>query len=153
MKKLIRSAEDIFAMSKSRSELESWIEDHTFPTMCAIARLYLFPNCTVRNHWRQEVWSKFSEMHILRRTKRLPNAGFIYSNSWRVNSQFVQNAVDWAIDHEDQLTPRDDIDIQHLSELMDSYFTWLSEILSKNRVLKTNDVYRKLDELGLYSNS
>lgn len=139
----------IYAMSKAKSDLAAWIEDHTFPTMCAIAQLYLFPEYSAKSHWRQEVWSKFGQMHILRTTKDLPSSKFIFENSWGVDKRFVEDAVDWATGHEENLTPREDIDLEYLYSLMEAYFEWASTKLSVSRALKPKDVYAKLEELGL----
>ena len=139
----------IFGMSKSRRDLGAWIEDHTFPAMCVLAQLYLFPNVSTRKYWRQELWSKFNSMHILRGTNKLPSATFIYDNSWGVNENFVQDAVNWAIVHEENLTPIDYIDVDELSAIMGTYFDWLSKKLSKSKFVLPKDVYETLDGLGL----
>jgi len=139
----------IYAMSKDRSDLAAWIEDHTFPVMCAIAQLYLFENVPYRAHWRQEVWSKFCQMHVLRSSKKLPSSDFIYDNSWGVNKGFVDDAINWAISHEYELTPRSIVDSKEVETMMDDYFIWLSNQLSNHRAIPSKDVYSKLDELGL----
>ena len=139
----------IYCMSKSKSELAGWIEDHTFPVMCAITQLYLFENCDVRSHWRQEVWANFKDMRLLRRQNKLPTSKFIFENSWKVNEVFVDDAVTWAIDHENNLICREDIDVNHLHAIMENYFKWLSDQLSTHKTISSTAVYTKLDELGL----
>lgn len=136
-------------MSTSKADLAASIESHTFPVMCAIAQLYLFPNTIYQNHWRQEVWSGLNTMDRLKGSNKLPSTEFIYKNSFEVNKNSVQDAIDWAIDHEQSLVPIDNIDVSHLTTVMDEYFQWLSEKLSYNRYLKSKDVYCKLDELNL----
>ena len=148
MKRYIK-ATNIFGMSKSKSDLAAWIEDRTFPTMCALAQLYVFPNNENKNHWRQEVWGSFNRIHVFRHNNKLPSAEFIYKSSWGVDSGFVESAIDWAIDKEAKFTPRDDINIQELTDIMNSYFIWISEMLSKDIFISTNKVYKELDELGL----
>lgn len=139
----------IFGMSKARRDLSAWIEDHTYPVMREIAKLYLFPDAPTRLHWRQEVWSKFNMMHPLRSTKRLPSANFIFESSWGVDYRLVHGAVKYAIGHELDFKPRDDIDEEELSDIMHDYFKWLSYVLSIDPDVMPQEVYDKLDELGL----
>lgn len=139
----------IFGMSKGKKDLESWIEDHTFPTMCALAQLYLFPYFSAKNHWKQEVWSSFNSMHLLKTNNKLPSAQFIYDSSWGIDSVYAKDAINWAIAHESNLTPISDIDIDFISEVMSEYFRWLSNQLSKTKFLVPEHVYRKLEELGI----
>ena len=138
----------IVGMSKSKSDLGSWIEDHTWPVMVALAQLYLFPYGP-RVHWRKEVWEKFDRMHLFRHNNKLPDAKFILANSWNVNRSFVEDAIQYAIDKEEDYSPRDDINIHELSLIMQNYFEWVADILSKHVALQKDDVLAKLDELGL----
>lgn len=148
MKRYIRAI-SIFGMSKAKSDLASWIEEHTRPVMYAIAQLYVFPQSIYENHWREEVWSKFNEMHLFRHNNKLPSPEFIYENSWKPNKKFVKRSIEWAINKEKELTPRKDIDTDELTYLMQLYFVWLSDMLSTNPDVFPEEVYKELDELGL----
>lgn len=139
----------VHGMSKNRADLAGWIEDRTFPVMCALAQLYLFPNVTTRTHWRIEVWEKFHEMKLFRHNNKLPDARFIYSNSWGVDAKYAEDAVTWAIDHEHTFQPKDRVNKHELCCMMSTYFKWLSSQLSKHRVVHMDAVMAKLDELGL----
>lgn len=88
-------------------------------------------------------------MRILRNTQSLPRAKLIYENSWEVNWRFVRDAINWTIGNNDNLTPREDIDFNHLYFLMDSYFQWVSKKLSFSRALNPKEVCQKLEKLGL----
>ena len=138
----------ILGMSKSRKDLGEWIEDHTWQTMVAIAQLYAFPNGN-RVHWRKEVWEKFDRMHLFRHNNKLPDAKFILDNSWNVNKQFVADALQYAIDKEEEYEPRADLDVSELTGIISKYFTWLAEVLSKHPAVQKSEVLNKLDELGL----
>lgn len=138
----------VYGFSKSRAELAGWIEDHTFPVMCALAQIYLFSDAPTVHHWKQEVWANFHSMRVLRSSKKLPSASFIFDNSWKINEGFVQNAIDWAISKEKFLEVRDDVDESELSSMMKSYFYWLSNKLSKSPAVSTEDVYSAIDIIG-----
>jgi len=150
MKKYIRAYySPIYGMAMKRHELGNWIEDHTFQVMVALAQLYLFPKVTTRSHWRMEVWEKFHEMHLLKKTNKLPNAMFIYDCSWGRNSQFVHNAKRTAINKEKSLKPCRSANEQDLADIMDDYFVWLSTMLAKNKYIEKELVFQELDNLGL----
>ena len=138
----------IIGMSKSRSDLAAWIDDHTYQVMVAIAQLYAFPYGN-RVHWRKEVWEKFSEMHLFKHNSKLPDAKFIYDNSWGVNKEFVSDALGKAIDKEEDYSPKDDLDTSELYNIMENYFKWLSTKLSQSKSIRRLEVAEKLDELGL----
>lgn len=139
----------IFGMSKSRKDLESWIEDHTLPVMCALAQLYVFPNSQYENHWRQEVYANFNTMRRFRHNNKLPSSEFIFNSSWEINKDSVKSALKWAKSKETELTPRKDISVENLYSLMESYFIWISEALSQEPLISSEEVYAELDELGL----
>lgn len=139
----------IYGMADSKSDIAARIESCTFPVMCAIAQLYVFPNSQYENHWRTEVWSNFHEMTLLKRKNKLPKASFIMDNSWNVNKKFVADAVKRAITKESELSPREDLDINQLTDIMQSYFEYLATVLSKSRYISPDEVYAKLDELNL----
>lgn len=134
--------------SKSRKDLGDWIEDHTFQVMVAISQLYAFPTGP-RFHWRQEVWEKFDRMKLFRHNKKLPDAKFILENSWEVNKGFVDSALNYAIDKETDYIPKENLDISELTNIIEQYFIWLADELSKKPAVRLESVLKKLDELGL----
>lgn len=137
------------AASMCKTDLRDWIDDNTFPTMCAIAALYLFEGAPIRRFWRYEVWENFRSMKVRKWSRTLPSAKFIFNNSWGLNRLFVQDAIIWAIKHNSEFVPKQQIDRDELYSIMEDYFTWLSAKLSTCRILASNSVLHKLDELGL----
>jgi len=138
----------VYGMSKKRKDLAAWIDDHTFQTMVALAQLYLFPQGN-RVHWRKEVWEKFSRMYPLRKTNKLPSAQFILDNSWGLNKQNVKNALQYAMDKEDQYDPKLHYTYDEFYQIVEDYFNWLSDQLSQKVALELQDVKSELDRLGL----
>ena len=137
------------AASMCKADLEDWINDKTFPTMCAIAALYLFEDAPIRRFWRCEVWENFRSMKVRKWSRRLPSAKFIFNSSWGLNRLFVQDAITWAIKHNSAFVLSPQVDKDELYSIMENYFTWLSTELSTCRVLASSSVLHKLDELGL----
>lgn len=137
----------IVGMSLRRKDLGDWIDNHTFQVMVALAQLYLFPQGN-RVHWRKEVWEKFSRMYTLKRSSKLPSADFILDSSWGRNKHNVMNALQYAIDKEDQYEPNS-YSYDEFYQIVEDYFMWLSSNLSQNETLRLSDVKIELDSLGL----
>lgn len=136
-------------MSAGRKDVAADLEEHTMPTMTAICQVYLFPGTQYDNHWRNEVWEKLHSVKVFRGTHRLPSADFIYRNTFGTDRRFFKQVVQYTIDKEYELKPREYIDYDFLEDVMNQYFRWLSEILSAYRVVGLQDVRLKLEELGI----
>lgn len=138
----------IRAMSMKRGDLKDWIEDHTYQVIFALGQLYLFPSGN-RVHWRKEVWEKFSRMHTLKPTRKLPSSQFILDNSYGVFKNRMSSILQQVIDKEDEYTPISNIDDERFRLLVYDYFLWLSAYLSYSEFLTKADVLTELDRLGL----
>lgn len=136
------------AMSMKRGDLKDWIEDHTYQVIFALGQLYLFPSGN-RVHWRKEVWEKFSRMHTLKPTKKLPSSQFILDNSYGVFKNRMSSILQQVIDKEDAYTPISNIDDERFRLIVYDYFLWLSAYLSYSEFLTKADVLTELDRLGL----
>ena len=136
----------ILAMAFDRQSLINKLYDSS-SNLTHLIKLYLFPNSTNVNHWRQEVWSSLSRMPKLASTKKLPDKKLIYS----CVSGFVDEIpelVDYMKNnYSDEVVERFDID--ELTEKVENYLHWISEKLSVSVVVLPDDVYSKLKELGL----
>ena len=136
-------------MAAGRKDVAADLEEHTMPTMSAICQVYLFPGTQYDNHWRNEVWEKLHSVKVFRGTHKLPSAEFIYKNTFGTDKIYIKQVVQYTIDKEYELTPREDIDYDFLEDVTDKYFQWLAAVLSKDRVVGLQDVRLKLKELGL----
>ena len=138
----------IVGMSMSRRDLQDWIDNHTFQVMVALAQLYLFSEGN-RVHWRKEVWEKFSRMYTLKHNGKLPDAQFILDSSWGRNKHDVATALQYAKDKEDNYKSREGTTFDEFYQIVEDYFLWLADSLSRNGVLVLSDVKDELDRLGL----
>ena len=138
----------VCGMSMSRGNLGAWIDNHTFQVMVALAQLYLFPTGT-RKHWRTEVWEKLSRMHKLKMSNRLPTADFIFKHSFTKNKNNIANALQYAKDKEQNLTPRASEVYGDFYQIVEDYFLWLAGQLSQNNTIEIHSVLKELDRLGL----
>ena len=138
----------IVGMSMARGNLRAWIEAHTRQTIIALAQLYLFPYGN-RVHWRKEVWSKFSEMHRLKPSNKLPSAQFIFDNSYNVYINSLNDLLQYVIDKEHEYDPISGWNEDNFRIVVEDYFLWLSDMLSRKDWISMEDCYSRLDRLGL----
>ena len=136
----------------SRSNLCDWIEDHTYQVIVALGQLYLFPSGN-RKHWRKEVWEKFSRMHTLKPSKKLPSAQFILNNSYKIYQNKMSSILKYVIDKESEYNTISSIDDERFRLIVEDYFLWLANYLSQTELLDKDDVLEELDRLGLTETS
>ena len=120
--------------------------------MNAITQLYVFPNSEYQHHWRDEVWNKYSESKVLRRSHKRPNRDFFYKNLWRDSyKSSMQARINGMIRKEASLEPDADrrSNPETLSALIQDYYWWLAGELSSKDVVDPNDVHDKLESMGL----
>lgn len=141
----------VTANAKKLSDIGDDLEGETLPLLEALAQLYLFPNTEYENHWREEVWSKISEVSRTKRSHKLPKSSYILNNTWNLYKTRVRAIMNRAVAHEHKLVPnvtrRKDVDTFY--GICEEYMTWLALKLSTEGVIDPEDVYNKLDELKL----
>lgn len=138
----------IFGMSMNKRELASWIDNHTYQTLVAIAQLYLFPQGN-RVHWRKEVWEKFSRIYTLKSSNHLPSARFILDHSWNTHKTQLHRILQYAQDKESQYTVYPKANFDEFYQIAEDYFYWLADQLSCHREILLSEVKQELDALGL----
>ena len=139
------------ANAKRLSDIKDDIDERTPELIEALAQLYLFPGTEYENHWRKEVWSKFPRMPRTKGRNKLPSKKDILQSSWRNYKDDTSVIMQWAVAHEENLKPNESrlSDTKTFKKLVYEYLDWLSDKLSANHVLSPQDVYQKLDDLGL----
>ena len=134
-----------------KKDLEAAIDEKTWPTLLALAQLYLFPDNINKMHWRKGVWANFHRVVPLKSKNKYPSTSFIFESSWIHNRRNLRKIIQEAIGKEDKFEA-DAFRYQNwtmFEDLTFDYFEWLSKELSKNGIVEATDVYAKLAELGL----
>lgn len=145
MKRYIKSA------AMKRSDIGDEIQGRTLPLIEALAQLYLFPNSECINHWRKEVWNKFPDIPVLKRSNKTPKPEFILERGWYRYEPKLKAIMHRAEAHEYNQRPepsRHD-NVEEFKQAAESYMFWLAETLSFEEVIDPIDCYNKLEELGL----
>lgn len=145
MKRYIRSS------AMKRSDIGDEIQSRTLPLLEALAQLYLFPNCEYTKHWRQEVWNKFPDIPVLKRSNKTPKVSFILERGWDRYKSKLTAIMHRAEAHEYTLVPdtsRKD-NVSEFYTIAEDYMLWLAKSLNADEVIDPLDCYAKLEELGL----
>lgn len=139
------------ANAKRLSDIGDDLEGLTLPLLEALAQLYLFPNSEYENHWRTEVWEKLSEVPKIKRSHKLPKKDYILKNTWYEYNDKIKTIMNRAIAHEHMLIPNSDRrkNVSEFYEICEEYMHWISDRLSTYGIIDPEDVYKKLDDLGL----
>lgn len=143
----------IKAQSEKKKDIASRLDNQTYECMIAIAQLYLFPNYSkYHHHWAQEVWNHFQNISKVKKTNKYPTANFILNNTWYLNNNKVQTALDAAVYHESHLNYDADRydDIDTAKDIMFAYFIWMSERLSHEGTITFREVQNELEYLNIY---
>lgn len=140
----------IVCQSEKLNKVRNRLDNNAPTCITHLAKLWLFPNSSNINHWRHEVWNCYKDVPKLKRDNKPPKAQEIYKWIWLDNKDYFDSYMGLAEDEEYKLIPNSNRleDVKRLYENMENYFVWLSEILSYNRVVRSNTVYNKLKELG-----
>lgn len=142
MKRYIR------CQAKPLSDIGADLEQHTPPVIQALIQLYLYPDVTTTEHWRQEVWANLHSVDLRKGTNKLPKRDFILKNTIVPNMRFIESFVASVIDKEYEFDPID-VDYDDLCGLIDNYFDWLATRLSETRYVACREIYTKLKSIGL----
>lgn len=139
------------ANAKRLSDIGDDLEGVTLPLLEALAQLYLFPNSEYENHWREEVWNKLAEIPRTKKSHKLPKSSFILNNTWDLYKSRIRAIMNRAIAHEHELMPNEDRkrNTDEFYAICEEYFNWIADKLSLEGVIDPEDVYKKLDDLGL----
>lgn len=141
----------IKASAMKKSDLAGDIEEKTIPVMNALAQLYYFPNNENKNHWRQEVWANFHRISRLKRTNKLPSFDFIMLNTFECNKDQLKVVKRFVISKESKYEPDPDRlnNDSMFKDLVQDYFEWLASKFSQVVQISNDEIYQKLEELGL----
>lgn len=145
MKRYLRT---INASAMKQGDLAMWVEEKATPVMEVLAQLYLFPDTEYENHWRGELYARWNQVKLLKNNK-LPSSEFLYANTLEPNKQFASGVLQHMIDKEYTLVPREGYTVDAYLVICDIYFRWICDCFSRYRYISKEEIYQKLDEMGL----
>ena len=145
MKRFVTSSESIFALAKTKSDIEAYLDDATRPIILHLIKLYFYNDSEDLKHWRQEVYSFLNSVPRLKSKKKFPSKDFILNNTINLELPYLNHLI-YII--ESEYGKPQEANIDGLKSNIIEYFVWLATELSKTGIVGRVDVYRKLDELS-----
>lgn len=138
----------IYSMSTSKSDLGDYFESATRPVIEHLIKLYLYPDNRSVNHWRREVAKFLNSTDTLKGSHKLPSAGFIMKNTFKVHQTSIPAYVKQIV----YLYSKPDVDVnKHIDTIVyqiRKYFEWVAGRLSHELQIPFPDIYTYLEEHG-----
>lgn len=118
-----------------------------------LIRLIIFDSPNNRNHWRGEVYGLLNDIPLMKHNKRPPDKNFIFQTIW----DYYGDRLDYLTESVLRQEPKEKLkENKKISDFADEiitkvkdYILWLSKQLSIKTELSKDEVYNKLEELGL----
>ena len=143
MKRFVYASEYIFSMSQSRKDVAAELEQITRPLVQHLIKLWLYPNSSSANHWKQEIYNLLHNVSRLRGTNKFPTSSFILKNTIDVNSSSIPIWVEIIQDDYDKV----ECSTPELVIAVKEYYAWLANKLSQQGEVSRTAIYNKLSEL------
>lgn len=111
----------------------------------------LFPYCDSYSHWKDEVFGFINDVDKLKNSNRFPSSEFIMKNTWKVLEDTIFDYTQSVLNEYRDLDDSYRLTDNELYNMIEQYFIWLSEQLSRYGRVINKQVDRKIDELvGMY---
>ena len=144
----------ISAQALQKHEMETRLAAFSGDIVTHLLKLYLMPNHSARNHWKQEVCAFLNEVVKLKGSKKYPTKEQIYKWTYDKVQDDVLDLDKMrrklsGICEEYDIVPQDNVRniMIDFDKQCVTYFRWLSAELSKYGYVAPKSVYSKLDEL------
>lgn len=139
----------IYAFSKKLKDIAADLDEKSEQIIIHLIKLYLYPENDSVLHWRQEVYNFLYTIPSIKGKNKLPSADFIFKNTWETGKQWLSSYINHVIGEYGYPDSDTDYSPQEISNVCEAYFTWLSEMLSTNKIISRQDVYAELSALGM----
>ncbi|WP_301003261.1 hypothetical protein [uncultured Duncaniella sp.] len=139
MKRLVR------AQAFGRADILSDLRFHGRKAVDHLAKVYLYPDHTARNHWKEEVLAHFSSVSTLKGTNRFPKLKDIYYNGCEGHLDTLSKTV--RVFRKEYGEPTRKCKLQTLQMAVQDYFWWASKELNKSGRLIGSEAYQMMDSV------
>lgn len=150
MIRMIKTSENIFGMSRKRSQVAMDLEDITLQLTSHLIKLYMYPTSEDTSHWRQEIYNFLHNVPKLKMTKKFPSKQFILDNTININKEMIK--IWYKIiddDYSDNNNIYEYFDFNQMKNIILNYYDWLADNLSQQGIVSRKSVYNELERLGL----
>lgn len=136
-----------------KRQLEDKLYSNTEQIIEHLFKLYLLPNHSARNHWKQEIYSFLHSIDKLKGSNKRPTPAQIYTWTFgnkedTIDNYFVKVMID-TINYQYKENIKLNINVvkNNILFVCRSYFKWLAKELSTKGIVSPQQIYKKLDEL------
>lgn len=135
----------IFAFARSRIEVFSKLADNSENVIDHLIKVFLWPTVREQDHWKQEIWNFIRSVPKLKSSNRFPSYKQIKNEIWNSYEDVIYDHIGlWVDEIEETPISFDCRDVYHAIE---EYMSWLADILSEKGVVRSSQVYSKIEEL------
>lgn len=135
----------IRAFSSRRNEIRQELRNISKEIDKHIIKLLIYPNNSLVDHWKHEIWTFQNDIDRLKGTNKYPSSQFIF-DALSVHNDIVGNLVLIVKETEYKLDSQD-ISEGAAAAALEEYQKWLADNLSKYGIVRHKDVENKLDEI------
>lgn len=141
----------IRAMSESQTEIYRRVSDKAANILEHLIKVIEYPDAQEVNHWKQEIYSFLNDVKKLRGTNKLPKSKLIFkglSVSNDMIDKFIGRVHRTYINYQ----PRNN-SAAFILNCVEEYQHWLSDKLSTEGLVYSDEVYAKIDEISQKENN
>lgn len=144
-----------YAMQKDK--IKNKLIDNTEPVIEHLLKLYLMPEHTSVNHWKQEIATFINKVGNLKGTNKFPKFKQIYDWTYGsyqdviTNPNYLDKMIKTIIyDYDLEIDYYIEEVVENFNRICETYFTWLARELSEWGVISKIDIYKTLDMIFRY---
>lgn len=137
----------VLGMSKDMKTLKKSLEGKSSGIITHMMRLYKYPENDSVNHWKSEIFNFIHSVPTLKDKSKYPDKKWPQSVIW--DSIDYNDISMWERGMIKKYGQGVKLFTLDFYDMCYSYIEWLSEMLSENGDVSRDEVYQKLEELGL----
>ena len=134
---------NILAMSSTKSDIASRLDDATLQIVKHITKLYLYRDRECKNHWKKEIYNFLHVIPKIKGKNNYPAKTFIFKYTFGVNEKYMSRWIENVTDDYGAV----DYDTNNVIAVIRDYFDFLSTELAVAGDVSKHSVYNKLDEI------
>lgn len=135
----------IFAFSRSRTDVFSKLADNSENVIDHLIKVFLWPDVQEQSKWKSEIWNFIKSVPKLKSSNRFPSAKQIKKEIWNSYEDVIYEHIGlWIDEISEEPILFDYKDVYHAIE---EYMTWLANTLSEKGVVRSSEVYSKIENL------
>lgn len=135
----------IFAFARSQIDVYSKLADSSENVIDHLIKVFLWPDAQEQNHWKQEIWNFIRSVPKLKSSNKFPPYKKIKHEIWNSYEDVIYDHIElWIDEISESPISFDCEDVYHAIE---DYMSWLADLLSEKGVVRSYQVYNKIEEL------